>query len=134
MNHTQEHFLCPCIPCLPWELLYADDLVIWAETKFELLAKVDRWKQGLEAKGLRVNMDKTKVVQCSVDCGQKESTGKYPCSVCRRGVGSNSIQCSSCKLWVHKRCSGVRGRLKVGLQFCCKTYVSGTSNRKEVRR
>ena len=76
---------------LPWELLYADDLVIWAETKFELLENVDRWnwKQGLEAKRLRVNMGKTKVMQCSVDCGQKESSGKYPCSVCRRGVGSN---------------------------------------------
>ena len=48
--------------------------MIWAETKFELLEKVDRWKQGLEAKGLRVNMGKTKVMQCGVDCGQKESS------------------------------------------------------------
>ena len=45
-------------------------------------------------------MSDTKVMQCSVDGGQKESSGKYPCGVCRRGVGSNSIQCSGCKLWV----------------------------------
>ena len=28
--------------------------------------------------------------------------------VCGEGVGANSIQCSDCCGWVHKRCSGVR--------------------------
>ena len=46
----------------PWELLYADDLVIIAETKDELLLKLAQWKQGIEAKGLRVNTRKTKVI------------------------------------------------------------------------
>ena len=43
----------------PWELLYADDLVIIADTMDELLYKLDLWKKHLEAKGLRVNMEKT---------------------------------------------------------------------------
>ena len=31
-----------------------------------------------------------------------------PCGVCSKGVGSNSIQCTSCQKWVHKECSGIR--------------------------
>ena len=49
---------------LPWELLYADDLALMAETKEELLEKVERWKDGMERKGLRVNIGKTKVMSC----------------------------------------------------------------------
>ena len=42
----------------PWELLYADDLMIIAETIEELSQKLDAWKVNLEKKGLRVNMNK----------------------------------------------------------------------------
>ena len=49
---------------LPWELLYADDLVLVAESEKELLEKIKLWKQGLEVNGLRVNMEKTKVMRC----------------------------------------------------------------------
>jgi len=31
--------------------------------------------------------------------------------VCGRGVGSNSIQCTSCHKWVHKKCSGIKGSM-----------------------
>ena len=46
------------------ELLYADDLVLIAETKELLLEKVRNWKEGMEKKGLRVNAGKTKVMWC----------------------------------------------------------------------
>ena len=46
----------------PWELLYADNLVIIAETEDGLKMKLIKWKTNLEAKGLRVNMRKTKIV------------------------------------------------------------------------
>ena len=42
----------------PWELLYADDLMISAESMEELLVKVQTWKRWSK-KGLRVNMGKT---------------------------------------------------------------------------
>ena len=32
----------------------------------------------------------------------------WPCVVCGKGVGANSIQCTDCCGWVHKRCSGAR--------------------------
>ena len=96
---------------LPLELLYADDLVLLAETVKLLKEKILRWKLGLEEKGLRVNMGKTKVMECRIDAGRETKSGKYPCGVCSKGVGSNSIKCTSCHSWVHKRCSGISGKL-----------------------
>ena len=38
----------------PWELLYADDLMISADSMEELLVKLKTWKTEMEKKGLRV--------------------------------------------------------------------------------
>jgi len=46
---------------LPWELLYAVIAVI-AETKAELIKRLNEWKNNVESKGTRVNMNKTKVM------------------------------------------------------------------------
>ena len=35
----------------------------------------------------RVNIGKTKVMKCQVRIGQAEDSGKYPCGVCKQGVG-----------------------------------------------
>jgi len=34
---------------------------------------------------------------------------KMACGVCGRGVGNDSILCTSCQKWVHKKCSGIKG-------------------------
>ena len=47
---------------LPWELLYADDLAVIAETEEELIKRLNEWKHNVESKGMRVNMNKTKVM------------------------------------------------------------------------
>ena len=56
-------------------------------------------------------------------CGQNmdvlKDSGKFPCAVCRKGVGSNSIYCSGCSHWVHKKCSGIKGRLTADPQYKC---------------
>ena len=111
---------------LPMELLYADDLVLLAETEESLLVKLRNWKIGMETKGLRVNAGKTKIMRCRVGKGQSEKSGKWPCSVCRKGVGSNSIRCVDCKGWVHKRCSGILGSLTGVVDFHCKSCVAGS--------
>src|SRR5664279_3429253 len=49
---------------LPMELLYADDLVLLADSMEELMEKFMRWRAGMEGKGLRVNLGKTKVMKC----------------------------------------------------------------------
>ena len=49
-----------------------------------------------------------------------KKSGKYPCGVCLTGVGSaNEIQCDGCKRWVHKKCSGIQGRLLCESEFTC---------------
>ena len=47
---------------LPWELLYADDLAVIAETEEKLIKRLNEWKDNVESKGMRVNMNKTKVM------------------------------------------------------------------------
>ena len=47
---------------LPWELLYADDLAVIAETEEELIKRLDEWKDNVESKGMRVNMNIIKVM------------------------------------------------------------------------
>ena len=39
---------------LPWELLYADDLAVIAETEEELIKRLNEWKDNVESKGMRV--------------------------------------------------------------------------------
>ena len=51
---------------LPMELLYADNLVLMAESEELLMERLRKWKNVMEAKGLRVNVDKTKAMQCRV--------------------------------------------------------------------
>jgi len=46
---------------LPWELLYADDLVVIAETEDDLIKRFNKWKDFVENRGLRVNMNKTTI-------------------------------------------------------------------------
>jgi hypothetical protein len=111
---------------LPWELFYADDFCLLAATKEDLMVKIKRWKEGMESKGLRVNMGKTKVMYCNVGSGQMENSGKWPCGVCRKGVGANSIVCTVCQQWFHRRCSGLSGSLCVVVGFKCSRCVEGT--------
>ena len=69
-----------------YELLYADDLVLMAETMEELEAQFIRWKAAFEEKGLKINLGKDK----------------------DHGVGKrakvNCVRCKICKKWVYARC------------------------------
>ena len=76
-----------------------DDLVInavtrdpWKNVSVDCLA----WKKGMERKGLRVNVGKTKIMIDGTGLNLLQSSGKFPCGVCRTGVGSNSIKCYRC--------------------------------------
>ena len=102
---------------LPWELFYADDLALLAESEEELFEMIRHWKDGMEQNGLKVNMGKTKVMNCKVRQGQAENSGNFPCGICKKGVGRNSICCPKCKKWIHKKCSGIRSRLETVVGF-----------------
>jgi len=42
---------------LPWELLYADDLVVITETEDDLIKRLNEWKDNMENRRMRVNMN-----------------------------------------------------------------------------
>ena len=76
--------------------MYADDLVVIAVTEDDLIKRLNEWKDFVENRGMRINMNKTmvmisgerqKVIQKAVRC---------PCDVCGRAVSNNSIQCTLC--------------------------------------
>ena len=47
---------------LPWEMLYADDLVLVGKCEEELKEKLRKWNECLKDKGLKTNEEKTKVM------------------------------------------------------------------------
>ena len=49
----------------------------------------------LKGKGLKVNINKKKVMRCTLDGVLKEAA-MDPCSVCGKRVGVNSIHCTTC--------------------------------------
>ena len=109
----------------PWELLYADDLVIIAETLEELEQKLRNWKKGLEEKGLKVNAPKTKVMHSRHDVPKiKVQSVTFPCGVCYKGGGANSILCTSCNKWVHKRGTSIKGKLTKVDNFVCRSCTT----------
>ena len=114
---------------LPWELLYADDLAVIAETEEELIKRLNEWKDNVESKGMRVNMNKTKVMISGERQKVRQKDVRWPCGVCSKGVASNSIKCSSCQNWVHKKCSGIKGsRSKVAKSFICRGCLNPVTN------
>ena len=72
---------------LPWELLYADDLVQVAQSKEKLRERVLRWKECMELKGLNVNIKKTKVMRSGKSGKEIVKTERWPCVVCGKGIG-----------------------------------------------
>ena len=80
---------------LPWELLYADDFIVVAETEEVLITRLNEWKNNVENRGMRVNIDKTKVMISGERQKPVQKAARWPCGVCCRGVGSNSIQCTT---------------------------------------
>ena len=49
-----------------------------------------------------MNTGKTKVMfSCSMK-DKMEEKGKWPCAVCKKEIGNNSISCHGCKKWIHK--------------------------------
>jgi len=45
---------------ISWEFLYADDLVVIAETEDDLIKRLNEWKDRVENRGRKINVNKTK--------------------------------------------------------------------------
>ena len=83
---------------VPWQLFFADDLVIIAISHEECVERVKAWKEGLESKGLHVNLIKTKFMDYGLGLDIQLDSGKFPCTVCHTGVGEDmSYECLRCR-------------------------------------
>jgi len=66
---------------LPWELLYADDLFVMAESEEDLIKRFNEWKDNMENRGMRVNMNKTKAM-ISGECQKPiQKAARWPCGL-----------------------------------------------------
>ena len=62
-------------------------------------------KKPVEGKDRRVNVDKTKGMQLLF--GKSSVSSVDPCGAFGEQVACNSIRCTKCQRWVHRRCSDV---------------------------
>jgi len=66
---------------LPWELLYADDLIVIAETEDGLIKTLNEWKDNVEDRGMRINMNKTNVMISGEWQKVMQKAVRWPCGV-----------------------------------------------------
>ncbi|EYB85329.1 hypothetical protein Y032_0300g1803 [Ancylostoma ceylanicum] len=69
----------------PWCLLYADDVILAAETREDLQAEVQLWKDRLQRYGLRLNFEKTEYMEC----GPRIEDG----TICVDGNDLKKVEC-----------------------------------------
>ena len=102
-----------------------------AETEDDLTTRLSEWKDNVENRGMRVNMNKTKVMISGEWQKVMQKAVRLPCCVCGRGVGNNSIHCTSCQKWVHRKCSDIKGSMykvmKTFIRRGCVNPVTGTA-------
>ena len=72
-----EALSCEFHSWVPWEDLYADDLIIIAESLEECVRRLLTWRESIEEKGLRVNAG-----ICGTGLDLLQSSGDFPCAVC----------------------------------------------------
>ena len=77
---------------------------------------------------MRVNMNKTKVMISGEHQKQVQKAVRWPRGVCSRGVGSYSIQCTSCRKWVHKTCSGIQGSMSKVMSFISRGCLNSVTS------
>jgi len=62
-----------------------------AETEDDLIKRLIEWKDIVENRGMRVNMNKTKVMISEERQKVTQKAEKWPSGDCGTGVGNNSI-------------------------------------------
>ena len=82
-----------------------DDLVLVGDNWKEMVSRYTRWKKALQDKEMKININTTKAFYARNFV--RMQIRKYPCSVCDKRVGRNSVQRKKFQYWVHKRCSGI---------------------------
>ena len=69
-------------------LLYVDDLAVIAETEEELIKRFNEWKDNADSKGMRLNINKTKVMISGERQKVRQKAERWPCGVCSKGAAA----------------------------------------------
>ena len=94
---------------VPWEDLYADDLVIIAELMEECVRRLLTWKGAMEEKGQRVNAGKTEIM------------------ICGTGLISGRVQASSYVLFVALEWAATASSAKAVSTGCIRNAVGSSA-------
>ena len=60
----------------------------------------------MELRGLKINVAKIELLVSGKENVLAAPTGQFPCDICGRGVGVNSVLCITCNRWCNHRCTG----------------------------
>ena len=105
------------------EIMHADDLVLMSESTENLKEKFFKWKEAFERKGLKVNLEKTKVM-VSGSKGEIFKSKVDPCAKYGKKVMANLVMCTKCGKWVHGRCAKMKRVTSTqAKEFVCKLCV-----------
>jgi len=69
-------------------VMFADDLALTEESELEGRRAFEEWKVAMESKGLKVNMEKTKLMVTGKELRHRVQSGRWPCGCSGKGVGS----------------------------------------------
>jgi len=114
MDMTLRIQSCLTMGVVVWWWLGCDswNLVVIAETEDDLIIRLNEWNDYVKNRGMSKYEWSQKAARCL-------------CGVCGRGIGSNSIQYTSCQKRVHKKCSGIKGSMcKAMMAFVCRGCVN----------
>ena len=102
-------------------LLDADDLALIVDTQEECISMLNAWKAGMENKGLRVNMKKTKFL-VPVFTMMSRNLASVPVLSALVVSVRNSTLCSQCIMLVHRPCSGITKWLVEDPNYICPRF------------
>ena len=111
-----------------------DDLVLMSETIEELKERFLKWRSALESKGLKANLEKTKVMICGSE-GEVIQSRIDPCGICGKRVKVNSVLCAKCDKWIHGRCLKLKKVTPSAPRvFVCSKCVKATNGAGKVQQ
>ena len=108
----------------PWTMLFADDIVIYEETREEMERRLESWKYSLERRGIKVN--RSKIEYLCINGGNDDETVKMEDTKVPRVkefkyLGSTVQESGGCERKVKKRVqAGWNGWRRVSGVICDK--------------
>ena len=81
--------------------------MLMSESMNDLRERLQKWRSALKDKGLKVNIEKTKMMKSGTE-GEIVLSKIDPCGICGKRIGSNAVCCTQCMKWTHGRCTKIK--------------------------